>query len=261
MHTRAVLIPLIQLTAMTKLKRGSDYNISFVQNSCRPREMIWEDVSPQFFFVSSSDVTLTWQSTKKKIHQRSWSRSFASRKSVKEMYFRQCYDSRNIWTRSYRHHENDFWTQSWYPNDELQQNYVSYRESVVDDSWRSAVFEMSQTDTTSTMDCSDCLRKCVLSIISSVMYVENILNWMNIQTRIRRWWDTRKYSNVIKKVCIDLNARPDFDLQDDDWYEGRIHSARRLNEYFQTSTEDKNCIHRRHGAAGDYGRRTRGNWV
>ena len=150
-----------------------------------------------------------------------------SKKLIKKFWFRERVSKRcmsdNVMTRETygrdRHHENDFWTQSWHPNDELQQNYVSYRESVVDDSWRSAVFEMSQNDTISTMDCSDCLRKCVLSIISSVMYVDTILNWMNIQTRIRRWWITRKYSNVIKKVCIELKTRPDFDLQDDDWYD------------------------------------------
>ena len=133
------------------------------------------------FFCPSSDATLTWQSTKKKIHRRSWSKSFDSRKSVKEMQFRHCCDSRNIWTRSSsRHHENDFFTQTWYRNYELQQNYVSYRESVVDDSWRSGV-------------------KCVLFIISFVMYNDPILNLMNIQTVIKRCWDTRKYSNVIRK--------------------------------------------------------------
>ena len=93
------------------------------------------------------------------------------------------------------------------------------------------------------------------------MYVDNILNWMNIQIDIKRWEDTRKYSNVFKKVCIELKTRQDFDLEDDDWYERRNSSTRRLNEYFQASTEDRNCIHRRHGAAGDYGRRTRGIWV
>ena len=80
MHTRPVLIPLIQLSAMAKLKRESDYNISFVQNSCRPREMKWEDVSPWYIYIYiyiySSDATLRQQSTKKKIHQISWSRSF-----------------------------------------------------------------------------------------------------------------------------------------------------------------------------------------
>ena len=49
------------------------------------------------------------------------------------------------------------------------------------------------------MGCSDYLRKSVLSIISSVMHFDTILNWMNIQTDIQRWWDTRKYSNVLKK--------------------------------------------------------------
>ena len=98
-----------------------------------------------------------------------------------------------------RHHDNDFFTQSWYRNDELQYNYVSYRESVVDDSWRSRVFEMSQIDPISTMDCSDCFMKRVLSIISSVMCIDTFLNWMNIQTDIKRWEDKRKYSNVVRK--------------------------------------------------------------
>ena len=36
-----------------------------------------------------------------------------------------------------------FLTQTWYPNDEKQRNYVSFKESVVDDSWRSGDFNMS----------------------------------------------------------------------------------------------------------------------
>ena len=64
-----------------------------------------------------------------------------------------------------------------------------------------------------------------------------------------------------KKVCIELKTRQDFDLQDDDWYEGRDPSAYRLNEELQACTEEGHCIDRRHGATGDYGSRTRGNWV
>ena len=71
-----------------------------------------------------------------------------------------------------------------FQNDKLQQNYVS---SVVDDSWRSWVFEISQIDPISTLDCSDCSRKRVLTIHSSVMYVNTIPSWMDIQTDIKRW--------------------------------------------------------------------------
>ena len=54
-----------------------------------------------------------------------------------------------------RHHENDFFTQTWNPNDEKQQNYEVYKESVVDVSWQSGVFDMSKVDPISTLDCSD----------------------------------------------------------------------------------------------------------
>ena len=47
-YTRPVLIPLIQLSTVAKLKRESDYNLSFVQNSCRPREM---KVSHQYIYI------------------------------------------------------------------------------------------------------------------------------------------------------------------------------------------------------------------
>ena len=154
--------------------------------------MKWKVVSPQYIYilyVCSSNATLKWQSTNKKIHQRSWRRSFVfSWKSVKEMQFVRFCDSMILWTRSSSsHHENDFWTQMRFPNDELQQTSVSFRGSVVDDSWRSGVFEMSQIDPISTLDCSDCSRKCVLTIHSSVMYVNTVPNWMDIEADIKRW--------------------------------------------------------------------------
>ena len=93
-----------------------------------------------------------------------------------------------------------------------------------------------------------------------VIKVDTILNWMNVQIDIKRWWDTRKYSNVIRKSLYRVENTSGFRFTDD-WYEGSNSSARRLIQHFQASTEDRDCIHRRHGAAGDYGRRSRDNWV
>ena len=91
MHTRAVLIPVIKLSAVIKLTRQSDYNISFVQIPVvlvKWHEKTFPFISTSLYiyiYIYSSDATLTWQSTKKKIRQRSWPRSFDSRKSVKDM--------------------------------------------------------------------------------------------------------------------------------------------------------------------------------
>ena len=80
MHIRTVLILLIQLSGMTKWKRESDCNISFVYNSCRPREMEWEDVSPLHIYTyicifvgRDTDATVNEEEdTSKKLIKKFW---------------------------------------------------------------------------------------------------------------------------------------------------------------------------------------------
>ena len=81
MHTRVVLILLIQLTAVTILIWESDYNISFripvvLVKWNEKTHLLNMYIYIYIFIFLSSDASLTRKSTKKKIHQRSWSRSF-----------------------------------------------------------------------------------------------------------------------------------------------------------------------------------------
>ena len=118
--------------------------------------MEWEDVSPLYmyniyiyiFVGRDTDVTVNEEEdTSKKLIKKFWFAKECQRDVVQTlMWFEKHMDEIVS-----RHHENDFFTQSWYPNDEKQQNYVSFKESVVDDSWRSDDFEMSQNDPISTM--------------------------------------------------------------------------------------------------------------
>ena len=180
-HIRTVLIPLIQLSAVIKLKRESDYNISFVYNSCRPRDLKWEDGSPLHMYiyihiyVSSSDTALTWQSTNKKIHQEVLIRERVSKRCgsdivlIRETYGR---DRHQDITKTISLRRRDIETMNY--------NRIMYR---TESPSLTILDEVESSKWVRTMSSVHWNKATILESVSLslffVMYVDSILNWMN----------------------------------------------------------------------------------